>query len=267
MDATTLLTVLESRPGSTGGGSAGIASAGQPSLERDPLLRVAAELRSADASRVHIALRAGIDPSLVGFVVPLLGDDTVAADALHALRRIAPLASGALIDALLDPSRDVVVRRRLPRALRAAPTQRALDGMLEGLADPSFGVRYQCGVALVHLLRKNHALRVPRDRVLAAALAEEAIGTERGLEHVFHLLSLVLEREPLEVALLALRGADAGLRGTALEYLDQVLPGPLKSRLAPHLGERRPADHRRPAEELRDALLRSSVGTTRSSRH
>jgi hypothetical protein len=37
-------------------------------------------------------------------------------------------------------------------------------------------------------------------------------------------LSLVLEREPLQLAASALQGQDAVLRGTALEYLENVLP-------------------------------------------
>jgi hypothetical protein len=48
--------------------------------------------------------------------------------------------------------------------------------------------------------------------------------SERGLGHVFTLLSLVVEREPLQIAHRALVGGDAGLRGTALEYLENVLP-------------------------------------------
>lgn len=38
-------------------------------------------------------------------------------------------------------------------------------------------------------------------------------------EHVFNLLALVLEREPVHIASLAFDSSDMYLRGTALEYL------------------------------------------------
>jgi hypothetical protein len=53
------------------------------------------------------------------------------------------------------------------------------------------------------------------------------------LQHVFLLLSLVLEREPLWLAYNALSGSDARRRGTALEYLHSTVPEPLRSELVP----------------------------------
>jgi hypothetical protein len=55
------------------------------------------------------------------------------------------------------------------------------------------------------------------------------------LEHVFRLLGLILEREPLEIAFRGLHTDDRQLRGTALEYLESVLPPPIWTRLAPFL--------------------------------
>jgi hypothetical protein len=48
---------------------------------------------------------------------------------------------------------------------------------------------------------------------------------------VFALLSLAVEREPLQAAYRALVGGDASLRGTALEYLENVLPEDVGRRL------------------------------------
>jgi hypothetical protein len=60
---------------------------------------------------------------------------------------------------------------------------------------------------------------------LSAALREIAADKDATrLEQVFLILALTLEREPLEIALRAMRTDDASLRGTALEYLDNVLP-------------------------------------------
>ena len=64
----------------------------------------------------------------------------------------------------------------------------------------------------------------------------------------------------------ALRFGDPGLRGTALEYLDNVLPGPLKQKLWPHLGDERPASRGRSTQEIREDLLRSTAAAGRRLR-
>lgn len=53
------------------------------------------------------------------------------------------------------------------------------------------------------------------------------------LTHVFTLLALALPAEPLRLAFRGLHTDDQGLRGTALEYLDSVLPRDLRDRLWP----------------------------------
>jgi hypothetical protein len=55
------------------------------------------------------------------------------------------------------------------------------------------------------------------------------------LQHVFTLLSLALAGDALVLARQALVGGDARQRGTALEYLQNVLPEPLRSELVTHL--------------------------------
>ena len=181
---------------------------------------------------------------------------------LRALRRTADPATGQLLDALLDPQRDAAVRRRIPRVLRRTPTQRAADGLLLGLLDPQFGVRRQCALTLAHMTEREPKITVPRAAVFAAVVrdleaapqgwAEEPDDTgeksgagprprtpaERGLAHVFALLSLVVEREPLQIAYWAVLGEDAALRGTALEYLENVLPDDVRRALWPYVGTR-----------------------------
>jgi len=78
------------------------------------------------------------------------------------------------------------------------------------------------------------------------------------LAHVFTLLSLVLPREPLQLAFRGLQTSDEHLRGTSLEYLDSVLPSAIRQRLWPFL-EPGPARHTsRNREEAIAALLRSN---------
>src|SRR5262249_33104021 len=109
-----------------------------------------------------------------------------------------------------------------PRVLKACPAPRAIEGLLLALADPSFDVRVQSGRARASLAGKTPGLDVARGVVSAVVRRELAMeagawgddGETRGLEHVFALLSLVLEPEPLDIAFWAVRGEDAVLRGT-----------------------------------------------------
>jgi hypothetical protein len=78
--------------------------------------------------------------------------------------------------------------------------------------------------------------------------------------HVFTLLALVLPREPLQIAFRSLHTDDQNLRGTALEYLEGVLPPVIRERLWPFLEDRRPAARRtRPRDEILEDLLRSNA--------
>ncbi|WP_437764593.1 hypothetical protein WMF27_34530 [Sorangium sp. So ce281] len=277
------------------------ARAASAALASDPVLAATADLRSGDPERIRRALVREPDPALVPHLLPLLEREGLTSEAIRALRAVAPRATGQLTDALLDPSVSVALRRRIPRVLQACPTQRAADGLLLGLADERFEVRFQCGVALARLLQQRAPIHLRRDDVIEAAMREIAIGrrvwdaqppgvappveappaerwlverTSRSLEHVFRVLSLCLEREPLEIAYRALHADDAHLRGTALEYLENVLPAPIRESLWPYLGARAPAPPEPDAAEPRaprlpehalDELRRSAAGIPRPS--
>jgi hypothetical protein len=235
-----------------------------PPARPDPLVEATSDLHSGDPERIGKVLRRDetLDPRLVSQVIPLLAQDDLFADVVSALRTAAPRCTGQLLDALLDPALDVVVRRRIPRVLKATPTQRAADGLLLGLRDARFDIRYRCTEALVKLREQNTALGLPRQEIIAAALREIETGRPggRSLDHVFSILSLLLEREPLVIALRVLRMDDQALRGTALEYLDNVLPDPVREKLWPQLGSpERPAPSGRSTEEIRDSLLRATA--------
>lgn len=174
--------------------------------------------------------------------------------------------TGQLLDTLLDHAQDPVVRRRIPRVLKAAPTQRAADGLLMGLRDERPDVRYRCTQALVRIKQQTPEIAMSRQDLIAAALREISVErpSGRSLDHVFSILSLALEKEPLDIALQALRAGDETLRGTALEYLENVLPEPVREKLWPQLGT--PPQHApsgRLTEELRDDLLRSTASLAR----
>jgi hypothetical protein len=247
-------------------------------------------LRSKDRDRIVKILEAedGIAAAVVPHVVPLLAWDPVAPDAMRALTRIAEEHVGTLIDALLDPNQDFSIRRRLARVFAVCVSQRAADGLLICLDDPRFEVRYQCARSLAAILEKNPRIRIDRTFVFDTVRREAAVGrpvweshrllgdaeesehrmfldelvkdrASRSLAHVFTLLSLVLPAEPLQVAFRGLHTTDQSLRGTALEYLEGVLPTDIREVLWPFLEDQRRRDRSaRPKEEALAELLRSN---------
>jgi hypothetical protein len=75
----------------------------------------------------------------------------------------------------------------------------------------------------------------------------------RSLEHVFTLLSLILPRATVQLAYQGLQTDDPHLRGTALEYLESVLPETVRQRLWPFL-EEEPGRPRRAGRSAEDAV-------------
>jgi HEAT repeat protein len=241
------------------------------------------DLRSGDTDRALRALSSGelLTPELVPHVIPLLANDLLARDVTLALRQVAPRVLGQLVDALLDPERPVEVRRRIPRILSTNPTERAVEGLLRGLEDVRFKVRMQCGWALARLRENHPELAIDSQRVVAAVLREVEMEkhvwgggrdmerledpsdspfvddyvrerAKAGLQHVFTLLSVALsEQTLLRIAFNGLHSGDARRRGTALEYLDAVLPPEIRDPLWPFLEERgRPRGPTRTREEI-----------------
>jgi hypothetical protein len=257
---------------------------------RDPLMARIADLRSGDADRVRGQLREErpLSPGLIPHVIRLLGWDEVSAEAIRALRRGCDRHAGQLLDALLDPDEEFVIRRRVPRALAAGSSPRVVRGLLSGLADPRFEVRYQCGLALARIRARSPEAAISRRAVLNALSREVAVEkgvwrsrqlldgaderedapfldevlrdrSDRSLEHVFRVLSLVYPPEPLRIAFRGLYTDDEILRGTALEYLESILPDGLRESLWPFLEDHRgDARARSKSEtEILDSLLRS----------
>jgi AAA family ATP:ADP antiporter len=210
----------------TAGGQAAPPPAPRPPL--DPLMEDLEALRSGRRKRVQQVLESNPEPGplLVAGLIPLLSRDELYPGVVRTLRRVASRVSGQLVDALLDPRVDPVVRRRIPRVLKTCPGPRPAEGLLAALDDPTFAVRASSAVALAALNDQGAEMSVPRERVFERVRSELELpaGGERQLAHVFTLLSLALEPEPLRIAWAALRGRDRALRGTALEYLDTVLP-------------------------------------------
>ena len=146
----------------------------------DPVAARAAVLRSGDTARVKAALVAPLTPGLAAFAIPLLANDAVVRDAVRALRKIAPKATGQLLDALLDPDVDPRVRRRIPRVLKVCRTRRASTGMLMALRDPVFEVRVQVALGLTQMQDDEAPAALDREEVFEIALHELTQGRASG---------------------------------------------------------------------------------------
>jgi hypothetical protein len=267
----------------------GAITAEHPLPVGDPEVLEILALKSRNRDRVLGVLRGeeGLPPPLVPHVIPLLAWDPVAEDAVRALRKVAEERVGELIDALLDPNQPFAVRRRLARVFSVCVSQRAVDGLMLGLEDLRFEVRFQCGRSLASIIEKNPRVRIDRERVFDVVRKEVAVGRPvwqshrlldsidpeqrsfvdeflkdragQSLAHVFTLLSLVLPTAPLQIAYRGLHTDDPKLRGTALEYLEGVLPQDLSQRLWPFLGREQQATRDlRARDEILADLLRSN---------
>jgi hypothetical protein len=234
-------------------------------MPADPVIAAVIEFRSGDLLRIRAALRdPPRDPLIVGALVPLLARDDLVRTVIPALVSFGARAAGEMVSVLLDPGTADVVRRRLPLALKSCPSAIARNGLLMGLEASGFEIRLRCGRALLALTDEHPELMEPFPAALA--LVERELAGGRGAphlvrEHVFNLLALALEREPVRIAARAFTTEDGYVRGTALEYLETVLPARIFSALRPLLAARGPDPaHRRPAAEVRADLIRA--GTT-----
>lgn len=221
----------------------------------DATLDAIRELRSGDSQRI-IAAAEGIkklSSVLAAQLLSLLAWDDVRDSVRTVLLRNPGLITGMLVDHLTNPDIPFGVRRRVPKILASCDSQLAVHGLLAGLEDVRFEVRFQCSRALDSLVLRRPELKVPTDVVFAAAERELRVArplwnsrrsldkrtdtdinafldeilrerADQSLEHVFSLFATVLPREPIKAAFRALHTDDKTLRGLAAEYLDSVLP-------------------------------------------
>lgn len=240
------------------------------------LLSRITDLHSGDTRRIRNALRSGahLDRHLVPHVISLLARDDMTDDAVRVLREVSDRATGQVVDAMLDPGVAPIIRRRLPQVLAGSGSPMAILGLLHALNDSELDVRFRAAGALVRTREAHPDRMVPHDAIFRAALTE--IGRSKAVlrqasdpahtksvELVFRILSLALEPEPLNLAQRAFRGSDPHLRGTALEYLETVLPADVVEALRPLVGRRSsPTARPRTVKELESELLASSAAVS-----
>lgn len=217
----------------------------------------------------------------------LIGKDEHASLAHSALLPAAERVLGLLTDFLLDTTLDLNIRRRIARVIGSTPGQRSVDALLLGLEDPRFEVRMQCAHSLCKASSTGPRPVLPRESIMAAVDRELVVGkvlweshrrqhVEPGevgtewlddlllekahgsLEYIFTLLSLIHDRTPLMTAFRSLHLEDRHLRGTALEYLEGILPAKTREMLWEILQERPLQFSDRGKAEVMEELLKCS---------
>jgi hypothetical protein len=241
--------------------------AGSPDAgpDEDDVLVTLGELRSGDERRVAAVLRRlRSEPLLAPQVVALLADDSVARDAADWLTALEPAPIGLLTDALLSEALSDNTRRRVARLLGKIADPRAAAGLVDALPVVPAGVRPGVVDAIARASERTPLAREPLLDAVRRFASEQRGEEPVSLEPIFSLLAAAYPGEPVRAALRALeRGGDG--RGTALEWLDVLLPQDVKLALLPRIvrrGERvRPRS--RTAEDLRRALGSLPLATER----
>ena len=214
-------------------------------LMRHPVVRQLLDLRSSDENRVlHALVRMqAADPLVCPQLIQLLAHDNYAFLAMDKLRCVASRHAGQLADALLNAEESPVIRRRIPLVLAGSQSQVALDALTEALKVTDFQIRFRCAHAMRQLRLDAPGMPFQSERVWSILAAELQVdrpewegrrlgdtgdAVERpgdaSVEYLFALLRLLLPVEPVSMAYRALSTQDRHLRGTALEYLQTVLP-------------------------------------------
>jgi hypothetical protein len=276
------LSGIRRRPATLAARSEPAPSQPAPAAQSSPVATLRQAMAAGNRSEIQHLLAAGpltsedIEPA-----IELLAWDEIAPDAIKALKKVAPRETAVVVRHLLDPQEDFAIRRRLVTVVAASHTIEAFNALFEAMRDRRFEVRYRSARALSYLAGEIAGLHIDRDRVFDVVMREMAVErglwetrqlidqpdddsspleaellrgrTSRSLEHLFTLLTLALPRETVRLAFHGLHTGDRHLRGTALEYLETVLPEHVWARLWPFLDEGE-GQVARPARSSQDAM-------------
>lgn len=206
------------------------------------------------------------EPLFVPALVALLGHRLLKPDAREVLVGFGEDVLDALAYFLEDPDENLWVRRHIPATLALVPTQRSMDILIRALDDTDSFLRYKAVTAVERLRRDHSGLVIPRTSIellvmkectryddhlklrygvvhrdppassslLVRALDEKL---ERTLDRIYRLLSLIYSWRDITTARRAIASGDRRTRASGLEYLDNVLKGPIRARVMPILEE------------------------------
>ena len=223
--------------------------------------------RSPEVVAAAIESAGALGPSDGLFVPALashLGDRVLKGPAREALVGYGEEVLDLLGSLLRDQREHVWVRRHLPATIAATPTQRALDVLMEALADPDGFLRYKVLEAIEQMRRSHPNLTMSRSALEGQVFKETAryynaltLGfnlsahiTEtrqplvvsalndklvRTLDRIYRLLGLLYSYDDVLAARQAIERGETRRRAAAVEYLDNLLGGPIRKRVMPIL--------------------------------
>jgi AAA family ATP:ADP antiporter len=198
-------------------------------------------------------------------LVSLLRNRRLKGAAREVLASYGQEAIPALTHFLRDREEDIWVRRHLPATLARIPSQATMDTLVGALADEPDGfLRFKLLTAIDELHRQSPELtfdrkpfealiqrqatsyftwlslhynlfvreKLPADSLLAPALQEKMA---RAVDRVYVLLGILYPWQDVSAARWAVERGDAKARSSAIEYLDNVLTGPIRKRVLPVL--------------------------------
>ena len=229
-----------------------------PAGNLDAVTESIIELRSGDDARIKRVLSgSAMTEELLPHTIPLLSDGRVLRETLRALRKVSSTGAGQLVDALLNPSQHPLVRRRLPLVLAQSESPLAVQGMTMGLEEPDQNVRLRCAQGLETIRRRHPHLNMNDERLLAIVTREANtlsgeyidLNAQQGagnpdherVQLLFFLFGALFDPETIDLCVRALQSGDRNLEGTALEYLENIVPLETWAKLQPVLapGRRR----------------------------
>ncbi len=161
---------------------------------------------------------------------------------------------------LRDPEEEIWVRRHIPATIARIPCQKSMDILIGALDEPDGFLRFKIVAAAEKLHRErpdltferepvealvlNHAAQYCRyyllhrrllavqpsakDSLLDRALSEKL---SRGLDRIYRLLGLLYPWRDIQSARWSIEHGESRARAAALEFLDNLLQGSLRSRL------------------------------------
>jgi AAA family ATP:ADP antiporter len=171
-------------------------------------------------------------------------------------------ALDALAYFLHDPQEDAWVRRHIPGTIALIPCQKSVDILLKALGDDDGFLRYKALAALEKLHRENPELSIDRE-VVEALAGKEALRYFRHLglhydlfvkgglskdtllaqaldeklkriwDRLFRATGLIWPWKDTLAARWAIEHGDSRSRAGAIEYMDNIMTGPVRNRIMP----------------------------------
>ncbi len=236
------------------------------SSDEDSEINAIQDLRSGDDDRIrHVLVNQTMTPALLPHVLPLLRNPRVLKEALNAMRPLASIASGQLIDVLLDRRQHPLIRRRIPLLLGLADNELALQGLTLGLQDQELDVRFRCAEAMGRIKTNHPQLSTDTEAIWQVIKREMAHLNRSGaksnqgvapLRYLFSLFGIIFGANVMDICYESLQVKDPTVRGTALEYLDNLLPQNIRRPLWPLIEAEptRPKSERSMQEIMEDLL-------------